>query len=81
MTLMMLTLLIWDIINLRVKRTFPVDNHIPIDGRGVTEAFLMDNTPMKLFFGSGASRSCQRNFMILINLYTNFPSLLPVVQE
>ena len=38
-------------------RTFPVDNHIPIDGRGVTEAFLMDNTPMKLFFDSGTSRS------------------------
>ena len=40
-----------------VERTFPVDNHIPIDGRSVTEAFLMDNTPMKLFFDSGASRS------------------------
>ena len=39
------------------ERTFPVDNHIPIDGRGVTEAFLMDNTPMKVFFDSGASRS------------------------
>ena len=39
------------------ERTFPVDNHIPMDGRGVTEAFLMDNTPMKLFFDSGASRS------------------------
>ena len=39
------------------ERTFPVDNHIPIDGRGVTEAFLMDSTPMKLFFGSGTSRS------------------------
>ena len=39
------------------ERTFPVDNHIPIDGRGVTEAFLIDNTPMKLFFDSGASRS------------------------
>ena len=39
------------------ERTFPVDNHIPIDGRGVTEAFLVDNTPMKLFFDSGASRS------------------------
>ena len=39
------------------ERTFPVDNHIPIDGRGVTEAFLMDNTPMKLFFDSRASRS------------------------
>ena len=39
------------------ERTFAVDNHIPIDGRGVTEASLMDNTPMKLFFDSGASRS------------------------
>ena len=39
------------------ERTFPVDNHIPIDDRGVTEAFLMDNTPMKLFFYTGASRS------------------------
>ena len=39
------------------ERTFRVDNHIPIDGRGVTEAFLIDNTPMKLFFDSGASRS------------------------
>ena len=39
------------------ERTFPIDNHIPIDGRGATEAFLMDNTPMKLFFDSGASRS------------------------
>ena len=39
------------------ERTFPVDNHIPTDGRGVTEAFLMDNTPMKLFYDSGASRS------------------------
>ena len=39
------------------ERTFPVDNHIPIDGRGVTEAFLIDNTPIKLFFDSGASRS------------------------
>ena len=39
------------------ERTFPIDNHIPMDGRGATEAFLMDNTPMKLFFDSGASRS------------------------
>ena len=38
-------------------RTFPVDNHIPVYGRGVTEAFLMDNIPMKLFFDSGVSRS------------------------
>ena len=28
-----------------------------MDGRGVTEAFLMDNTPMKLFSDSGASKS------------------------
>ena len=39
------------------ERTFPVDSHILMDGSGVTEAFLMDNTPMKLFFDSGASRS------------------------
>ena len=39
------------------ERTFLIDNHIPIDGRGVTEGFLMDNTLMKLFFDSGASRS------------------------
>ena len=39
------------------ERTFPVDSQIPMDGRGVTEGFLMDNTPMKLFFDSGASRS------------------------
>ena len=38
------------------ERTFPVDNHIPMDGRGVTAAFLMDNTPIKLFFDSGALR-------------------------
>ena len=39
------------------ERTFPVNNHIPIVVRGVTEAFLMDNTSMKLFFDSGASGS------------------------
>ena len=39
------------------ERTFPINNHIPIDGRGVTEAFLLDKTPMKLFFDFGASRS------------------------
>ena len=38
------------------SRTFPVDNHIPMDGRGVTESYLYDHTPMKLFFDSGASR-------------------------
>ena len=43
------------------ERTFPVDNHIPMDGRCVTEAFLMDNTPRKLFFDSGVSRSYLSN--------------------
>ena len=38
-------------------RTFPVDNHIPFDGRGMSKAYLSNGTPMKLFFGSGASRS------------------------
>ena len=38
-------------------RTFPVNNHIPFDGRGMSKAYLSNGTPMKLFFGSGASRS------------------------
>ena len=38
-------------------RTFPVDNHIPFDGRGMLKAYLPNGTPMKLFFDSGASRS------------------------
>ena len=38
-------------------RTFPVDNHIPFDGRGMSKAYLSNETPMKLFFDSGASRS------------------------
>ena len=38
-------------------RTFPVDNHIPFDGRGMSKAYLSNGTPMKLFFESGASRS------------------------
>ena len=38
-------------------RTFPVDNHIPFDGRGMSKACLSNGTPMKLFFDSGASRS------------------------
>ena len=36
---------------------FPVDNHIPFDGRGMSKAYLSNGTPMKLFFDSGASRS------------------------
>ena len=39
------------------QRTFPVDNHIPFDGRGVSKAYLSNGTPMKMFFDSGASRS------------------------
>ena len=38
-------------------RTFPVDNHIPFDGRGISKAYLSNGTPMKMFFDSGASRS------------------------
>ena len=38
-------------------RTFPVDNHIPFDGRGVSKAYLSNGTPMKMFFDSGTSRS------------------------
>ena len=38
-------------------RTFPVDNHIPFDGRGMSKAYLSNGIPMKLFFDSGASRS------------------------
>ena len=38
-------------------RTFPVDNHIPFDGRGISKAYLSNGTHMKMFFDSGASRS------------------------
>ena len=38
-------------------RNFPVDNHIPFDGRGISKAYLSNGTPMKMFFDSGASRS------------------------
>ena len=38
-------------------RTFPYDNHIPIDSRGVTTGHLMDRTVMKVFFDNGASKS------------------------
>ena len=38
-------------------RTFPVDNHNPFDGRGMSKAYLSNGTHMKLFFDSGASRS------------------------
>ena len=38
-------------------RTFPVDNHIPCDGRGMSKSYLSNGTSVKLFFDSGASRS------------------------
>ena len=38
-------------------RTFPHDNQIPIDSRGVTTGHLMDRTVMKVFFDNGASKS------------------------
>ena len=38
-------------------RTFPVNNHIPFDGRGMSRAYLSNGTPMKVFFDAGASRS------------------------
>ena len=38
-------------------RSFPVDQHIPFDGRGMLKAYLSNEAPMKLFFDSGVSRS------------------------
>ena len=39
------------------SKTFPVDNHIPFDGRGMSKAYLSNGIPKTLFFDSGASRS------------------------
>ena len=36
---------------------FNFENHIPMDGKGIARANLMDQTPLKLFFDSGAIRS------------------------
>ena len=38
-------------------RAFNFENHIPMDGRGIARANLMDQTPPKLFFDLGATRS------------------------
>ena len=38
-------------------RAFNFKNHIPMDGRGIARANLIDQTPLKLFFDSGATRS------------------------
>ena len=32
-----------------IQRTFPFENHIPIDGRSITKAYLMDETPLNYF--------------------------------
>ena len=39
-----------ELIDYQEPRTFPVDNHIPFDGRGMSKAYLSNGTPMKLFF-------------------------------
>ena len=38
-------------------RAFNFENHIPMDGRGIARANLIDQTPLKLFFDSGVTRS------------------------
>ena len=38
-------------------RAFNFENHIPMDGRGIARTNLMDQTPLKVFFDSGATRS------------------------
>ena len=38
-------------------RAFNFENHIPMNGRGIARANLMDQTPLKVFFDSGATRS------------------------
>ena len=38
-------------------RSFKFENHIPMKGRGIARANLMDQTPLKPFFDSGATRS------------------------
>ena len=37
-------------------RAFNFENHIPMDGRRIARANLMDQTPLKIFFDSGATR-------------------------
>ena len=56
-------------------------NHIPIDGRGVTEAFLMDNTPMNYSLTLGHQEViCQRSIMIQTSPCINYPNLVLPVQ-
>ena len=42
-------------------RAFNFENHIPMDGRGIARANLMNQTPLKLFFDLGATRSYLSN--------------------
>ena len=65
-------------------RTFNFENHIPMDGRGMARANLMDQTPLKVFFDSGATRSYLSHitpFYKATKHYITFLSLLPHVQE
>ena len=58
-------------------RTFPVDNHIPFDGRGMSKACLSNGTPMKLFFDSGASRSyLSKKFYVSNPVLHDMPKLV-----
>ena len=38
-------------------RAFNFENHIPMDGRGIARVNLTDQTPLKVFFDSSATRS------------------------
>ena len=38
-------------------RAYNFEDHIPMDGRGIARANLMDQTPLKLFFDLGATQS------------------------
>ena len=50
-------------------RTFPVDNHIPFDGRGMSKAYLSNGTPMKMLLQKHLGVICQRDFMTLTLCY------------
>ena len=38
-------------------RSFSYENHILVDGKGVTHGQLFDETPFKNFFDNGATKS------------------------
>ena len=57
-------------------RVFNFENHIPMDGRGIARANLMDQTPLKVFFNSGATRSYLSH-----TFYKMTKALLQHVQE